>query len=77
LRAVKSMTGVSITNRRRLQSDSGGIPYATESPMDGRPSFRRGHGMVLLNELWPPRNPFNPDTTAWMTEFSDRSPMVR
>jgi|KBSSwiStaDraftv2_1062776.scaffolds.fasta_scaffold38779_3 hypothetical protein len=62
----------------RLQSDSGGIPYATESP-DGwstHPSVA-GTAWFLLNELWPPRNPFNPDTTAWMTEFSDRSPMVR
>jgi hypothetical protein len=62
----------------RLQTASGGIPYATDSP-DGwstRPSVA-GTAWFLLNRLWPPRNPFAPDSSLWLKAFGDRPHMVR
>lgn len=45
----------------RYQSESGGIPYATDNPTGwtGAPSVA-ATGWYLLNSLTTPRNPFNP-----------------
>ena len=62
----------------RLQTASGGIPYATDSP-DGwsTQASVAGTAWFLLNNLWPPRNPFVPDPSLWLKAFGDRPAMVR
>lgn len=51
----------------RMQTSSGGIPYASENP-DGWPSVASvaGTSWYVLNHDWPPRNPFVPDNRRWL-----------
>jgi hypothetical protein len=57
----------------RLQTQSGGIPYATDNAdaWSTRPSVA-GTAWFLLNQLWPPRNPFAPDSAPWIKQFGDQ-----
>jgi hypothetical protein len=51
----------------RMQTSSGGIPYASENREDW-PSVPSAAGTAwyVLNHDWPPRNPFVPDNKTWL-----------
>jgi hypothetical protein len=54
----------------RMQTASGGIPYASENsegwPVDPAVAATAWY---VLNDDWPPRNPFVPDTRTWLKSY--------
>ncbi len=62
----------------RYQSLSGGIPYATENSDDWSTAPAvAATGWYVLNSLFPPRNPFYPDTATWTGANAPDEPFVR
>jgi hypothetical protein len=61
----------------RVQTRSGGIPYATENSEGWTVNASvAGTAWFLLNESWPPVNPFQPDPRDWLRAYGDVPPLA-
>jgi hypothetical protein len=65
------------TETMRYQRASGGIPYATENSAGWTTAPAvAATSWFVLNRLWPPRNPFDPDVEPWVAAYSGQEHLV-